>query len=78
METAIREGEVVHASFGSKKEVVVAKANSVVERMRTSMAMHPGKWVAIAAGTGFALGLGGRFLQWRQRRARPEFLIVEA
>ncbi len=43
------------------------------------MQTNPVKWVVIAAGAGFGLGLLGRFVRWRNRRGvGPELILVEA
>ncbi len=47
--------------------------------IRHSMQTNPVKWVVIAAGAGFGLGLLGRFVRWRNRRGvGPELILVEA
>ena len=48
--------------------------------MQTSMKTSPMKWVGLAAGSGFALGLLGRFLHWRNdhRRMTPDLVIIES
>jgi ElaB/YqjD/DUF883 family membrane-anchored ribosome-binding protein len=47
--------------------------------VRSSMRSSPEKWAAIAAGSGFALGLLGRFIQSRQERHRhmPQLVVIE-
>jgi L,D-peptidoglycan transpeptidase YkuD (ErfK/YbiS/YcfS/YnhG family) len=51
---------------------LTAKANS---QLRT----NPAKWAGIAAGTGFAIGMAGRFLRHRSHeRSTPAIVIIEA
>lgn len=48
--------------------------------VQSSMQSNPMKWAAIAAGSGFALGMAGRILQWRSKRHRhgPQLVIIES
>jgi len=49
--------------------------------MQTDMRNNPMKWAGIAAGSGFALGLLGRFVSWRTKRRHvhgmPQLVIIE-
>lgn len=57
------------------QHVVAHRRATVQDSMRTS----PAKWAAIAAGTGFVLGLAGRIAEARKKRkhAMPALVIVE-
>jgi hypothetical protein len=57
-----------------------AKLESLKCRISDSMRANPVKWIGIAAGTGFGIGVAGRLLQnARERRHEiPELLIVDA
>lgn len=51
------------------------------DRVQTSMKTSPMLWAGIAAGSGFALGLLGRFVHWRnyhRRSSLPDLVIVDA
>lgn len=49
-------------------------------KMQTSMQSSPMKWAGIAAGSGLAIGLLGRLVQARNKRARnlPQLVIIES
>ena len=51
-----------------------------IHDVQTSMKTRPMLWAGIAAGSGFALGLLGRFIHWRnyRRRATPDLVILDA
>ncbi|MGZ8730188.1 MAG: hypothetical protein ACXW5U_15310 [Thermoanaerobaculia bacterium] len=53
---------------------------SRMTKVQDSMRTSPMKWAAIAAGTGFALGLIGRIADARRKhyRASPDLVIIEA
>ena len=59
---------------------VKSNVSGQVDRVQTSMRTSPMLWAGIAAGSGFAIGLLGRFIHWRNdhRRAMPELVIIEA
>lgn len=42
------------------------------------MRTNPLKWAAIATGAGLVIGLIGRLLRMRAKRARPELVIIDA
>ena len=54
-------------------------AKSQVTKVQSSMRTSPAKWAAVAAGSGFALGMIGRIAQARRkaRHAMPTLVIVE-
>lgn len=62
------------------KSNVRSGMSSGVTRVQTSMKTSPMKWAGIAAGSGFALGLLGRFMHWRNyhRRLTPDLVIIES
>ena len=49
-------------------------------KMQSSMRTSPAKWAAIAAGSGFAIGMASRFVHWRNQHQRrmPELVIIES
>lgn len=50
--------------------------------MQSDMKVNPMKWAGIAAGSGFAIGLIGRYMHWRnnhrQVRGMPQLVIIES
>jgi ElaB/YqjD/DUF883 family membrane-anchored ribosome-binding protein len=50
--------------------------------MQTDMRNNPMKWAGIAAGSGFALGLLGRLVSWRNKHrhvhSMPQLVIIES
>ena len=53
-------------------------ARGQVAKVQGSMRGKPMLWAGIAAGTGFGLGLFGRFIHWRNhRRLTPQLVIIE-
>ena len=54
--------------------------NAKLEKVLTSMRARPVKWIGIAAGAGFGIGLLGRILEDARARHRgvPELLIIDA
>ena len=51
-----------------------------VASTQSSMRSSPMKWAGIAAGSGFALGMIGRYMHWRNnhRRMTPDLVIIDA
>lgn len=49
-------------------------------KMQSSMRTSPAKWAGIAAGSGFAIGMIGRFMHWRNQHHRhmPQLVIIES
>ncbi|HYR27930.1 MAG TPA: hypothetical protein VEU30_05660 [Thermoanaerobaculia bacterium] len=83
--------EVQHLIADSRKSLQTSIANAKVSMRdgmqrqvtstQTSMRTSPMKWAGIAAGSGFALGMIGRYLHWRDyhRRGRtPDLVIIDA
>lgn len=56
------------------------RVNDSMTKMQSSMAASPMKWAGIAAGSGFALGLMGRFIHWRNKKSMsmPQLVVIEA
>ena len=52
--------------------------HSRISQMQQSMRTQPMLWAGIAGGTGVALGLIGRFVHWRSKRAVPDLVIIDA
>lgn len=55
--------------------------NDSMMKMQTSMATSPMKWAGIAAGSGFAIGLLGRFVHWRNKHHHhhmPQLVVIES
>lgn len=76
--TSLIRSNVQH-SMTAAKSSVRSGLNDGVMRVRSSMRSSPEKWAAIAAGSGFALGLLGRFMQSRHERHRhmPQLVVIE-
>ena len=61
----------------------VNQANTTVhtgfDDMQADMKVNPMKWAGIAAGSGFALGMIGRYMHWRNkhRHGMPQLVIIE-
>lgn len=55
-------------------------AKTQVTKMNDSMKTSPMLWAGIAAGTGFGIGLIGRFAHWRNkhRNRMPDLVIIES
>jgi ElaB/YqjD/DUF883 family membrane-anchored ribosome-binding protein len=71
----------LHQSLANVKTSTRTGVNDQVTKMQTSMASSPMKWAGIAAGSGFAIGLIGRFVHWRNKHHRhhaPQLVIIES
>ena len=70
----------VQRSIGTAKRSLHDEVNTRMSQMQSSMRENPAKWAGIAAGSGFALGMIGRFLQWRSKQHRhgPDIVIIDA
>jgi hypothetical protein len=71
----------------STMERSMYQANTTVHTgfndMQADMKVNPMKWAGIAAGSGFAIGLIGRFIHWRNKhrqvhRGVPQLVIIES
>ena len=52
-----------------------------ISNTQSSMKNQPMLWAGVAAGSGFALGLIGRYMHWRnnhRRRMTPDLVIIDA
>lgn len=63
-------------------ESVRGSVHNGVSQVQQSMRDKPMMWAGVSAGTGMALGLIGRFVQWRSHRrhhhAMPDLVIIDA
>lgn len=61
------------------KSSVSNRVTTMRSGLDSSMRGNPAKWAGIAAGAGFALGLGGRMMRSRMksRRMMPDLIIIE-
>ena len=75
---------VLQTSIAMKKESMrdgLQRQMSMTQSsLQTSMKNSPMKWAGIAAGSGFALGMIGRYLHWKNnhRRSTPDLVIIDA
>jgi len=78
LQTSIANAKV---SFADAKVAMRDGMQRQVTTTQSSMKTSPMKWAGIAAGSGFALGLIGRYMHWRNyhRRGRtPDLVIIDA
>ena len=70
----------VKSSISNAKVSVRDGVSRQVTRTQTSMKNSPMLWAGIAAGSGFALGMIGRIVHWRNyhRRMTPDLVIIDA
>jgi hypothetical protein len=70
----------IQGVISDRKVALRDNAKSQVTKLEDSMRTSPMKWAAVAAGSGFALGMIGRIAQARakKRNAMPTLVIVEA
>ncbi|HYH07207.1 MAG TPA: hypothetical protein VEK11_09150 [Thermoanaerobaculia bacterium] len=57
-----------------------SNVNSQMTKTQDSMRTSPMKWAGIAAGSGFAIGMLGRIVHWRNKHQRhmPDLVIIES
>lgn len=69
----------VNRSLSSAKTSLRSETSTRMSDLQTSMRNSPMKWAGIAAGTGFGLGLIGRFVHWRNKHqhAMPTLVVIE-
>jgi len=69
----------VQRSVTTAKSSVRDGMNTGMTKLQSSMRESPARWAGIAAGSGFALGMLGRFIRWRnqQHRHTPQLVIIE-
>jgi ElaB/YqjD/DUF883 family membrane-anchored ribosome-binding protein len=71
----------VQRTLGDRRVALKSSLDGQVDRAQTSMKTSPMLWAGVAAGSGFALGLVGRFIHWRnyhRRPATPDLVIIDA
>ena len=59
---------------------VKSNVNTQMTRTQDSMRTNPMKWAGIAAGSGFAIGMIGRIVHWRNKHQRhmPDLVIIQS
>ncbi|HEX7809842.1 MAG TPA: hypothetical protein VF608_13995 [Thermoanaerobaculia bacterium] len=69
----------VTRSVAVMKSNVRDQTSARMSDLEASMRSSPMKWAGIAAGTGFGLGLIGRFVHWRNKSQRmmPSLVVIE-
>jgi hypothetical protein len=67
-------------SMTNAKTSVRTGVDGQVTKMQSSMQSSPMKWAGIAAGSGFAIGMIGRVIHWRNKHQRhmPQLVIIES
>ena len=67
-------------SMTSAKTSMRSEVDHRMSQMQSSMRTKPALWAGVAAGSGFALGMAGRFLSWRNRQHRhaPQIIVIDA
>lgn len=66
-------------SLAERQTTVKDGVHVQVDRMNSSMRTNPAKWAGIAAGSGFVLGLLGRWMQHRHKHHPiTELVIIDA
>ena len=68
----------VSRSVAQARTSVRQGTRSSIAQMQESMRTSPGKWIGIAAGAGFGLGMIGRLAQARRSRPMPDLVIIES
>jgi hypothetical protein len=70
----------VQRSMSTTRSSMRDGVNGKVSQMQSSMQSSPMKWAGIAAGSGLAIGLVGRFVHWRNQRLQsgPQLVIIES
>lgn len=71
----------VQRLLGERTEIVKSSLDAQAGRVQSSMKTSPMLWAGVAAGSGFALGLIGRFIHWRNHHRRvmtPDLVIIDA
>lgn len=71
----------VQRVIGERRVALKSSVDGQVDRVQTSMKTNPMLWAGIAAGSGFAIGMVGRVMQWkkkRERRVLPDLVIIDA
>ncbi len=70
----------LQTSLATKKSSMRDSLTRQVSNTQSSMKNSPMLWAGIAAGSGFALGMVGRYMHWRNnhRRTSPDLVIIDA
>jgi ElaB/YqjD/DUF883 family membrane-anchored ribosome-binding protein len=70
----------MHRSLTNAKTSMRTGVDDQMTKMQSSMQTSPMKWAGIAAGSGFAIGMIGRFIHWRNKHQRhmPQLVIIES
>lgn len=71
----------VQTSLATTKMSMRDGVTRQLSNTQSSMKNNPMLWAGVAAGSGFALGLIGRFVHWRnhhRRRMQPDLVIIDA
>jgi ElaB/YqjD/DUF883 family membrane-anchored ribosome-binding protein len=59
-----------------------ATVHTTLDDVQADMRVNPMKWAGIAAGSGFAIGLIGRMISWRNKHRHvhgmPQLVIIES
>jgi len=66
----------VQRSVSTTRSSVRDGVSGKVTQMQSSMHSSPMKWAGIAAGSGLALGLAGRFVHWRNKHQQTGLQLV--
>lgn len=76
--TSIIKSNVQRSVINAKSSARSGVSNSMM-KMQSSMRNSPAKWAGIAAGSGFILGMLGRFIHARneQQRHMPQLVVIE-
>lgn len=75
----LAKGNDLRARIDGVRRVMRERTASRVAKVQSSMQANPAKWVGIAAGSGFILGMLGRLLRSRGERHRhiPQLIVIE-
>ncbi|HEY0143916.1 MAG TPA: hypothetical protein VGF48_23715 [Thermoanaerobaculia bacterium] len=70
----------LHDRTAMAKSSLRTNMDRQVTNVNTSMRENPMKWVGIAAGAGFGIGLIGRIMHWKNqhRHMTPTLVIIES
>ena len=76
--TSIIKSNVQRSMINAKSSARSGVSHSMM-KVQSSMRNSPAKWAGIAAGSGFILGMLGRFIQARneQHRHMPQLVVIE-
>lgn len=68
----------VSTSCSTMKRSLTTKVSTANSNVQSSMRSNPMKWAGIAGGTGFVLGMLGRYAKYRASRPVPDLVIIDA